>query len=76
MYLDEVSMRSEVSTSVAKWDGGLSYRVTIIIRRYTDHLKIAVYMAVPFIIFLHILLILFCIIVYMVVCFVRFCLIM
>ena len=34
MYLDEVSKkRSEVSKSVGKWSEGLSYRVSIIIRR-------------------------------------------
>ena len=39
-------------------------------------MKFAAYMAVSFIIFVHILLVLLCIIVYMVVCFVCFCLIL
>jgi hypothetical protein len=39
-------------------------------------MKLAAYMAVSFITFFHILLVLFCIIVYMVVCFVCFCLIL
>jgi hypothetical protein len=60
--------RSEVSTSVVKWSEGFSNRVSIIITRYTDHMK--------FYCFFHILLVPFCIIVYMVVCFVCFCLVL
>jgi hypothetical protein len=56
-----------VSTSVVKWSG-LRKRVSINIRRYTDHMK--------FYCFFHILLVLLCITVYMVVCFVFFCLIL
>jgi len=59
---------NEVSTSVMKWSEGLRNRVSIIIRRYTDHMK--------FYCFFHILLALFCIIAYMVVCFVCLCLIL
>jgi hypothetical protein len=59
--------KCEVSTSVVKWSEGLRNRVSIIIRRDLDHMK--------FYCFFHILLVLFCVIVYMVVCFVCFYLI-
>jgi len=43
--------RSEVSTSVVKWNEALSNRVSIIIRRYIDQMKFTDYMAVLFITF-------------------------
>ena len=59
--------RSEVSTSVVKWNEGLRNKVSIIIRRHTDHMK--------FYCFFHILLVLLCSIVYIRLCFVCFYLI-
>jgi len=58
-----------------KCSGILSNKVYSIIRRYTDNMNFAAYMAFPFIIFLHVLLVIF-FIVYMVVGLVHFCFIL
>jgi glucan phosphoethanolaminetransferase (alkaline phosphatase superfamily) len=60
-----------------KCSDSLNSRVSNIIRKYINHMNFAAYMAFSFIIFLHVSLVPFLfIIVYMVVCFVHFCLIL
>ena len=46
-----------------KWSEGLSNKMSIIIRRHKDHINFAAYMTVTIIIFLHIPLVILCIIV-------------
>jgi hypothetical protein len=50
-----------------EWNESLTDKLSIVITRYTDQMKFSAYMAVSFITFFYILLILFCIAVFMVV---------
>jgi len=65
-----------VSTSLVKRSDGVNNRVSIIIRRYVDHMRFAAYMVALLITFFRILLPLLCIILYMAVRFLYFCLIL
>ena len=68
--------RSVVSISVVKCIEDLSNSLSIIITRYKNQMKFYAYMAILFITFFHILLVLFSIIVYVNVSFVCFRLIL
>jgi hypothetical protein len=65
-----------VSTSSVKLGASLTNRVSIIIRNYIDRMKFAAYMAFSLIAFFSYFLVPFFTMVYMVVCFVCFCLIL
>ena len=77
VWLGEVKMgRNEVPTTVVKWSKGLSNRVSVIIRRYIDHMRLQLIWLFRLSHFFHILFVLLFIILFMVVCFVCFCLIL
>jgi hypothetical protein len=72
---EEVKCR-KVYRSVVKCSESLSTKVCNIIGGYIDHRKFAAFVDFPFIIFVHVRLVLFFITLYMVACFVYFCLIL
>ena len=75
VWLGEVCIgRSELSRTAVKWSESLFTGYLLLLEDIKIMMKSAACMAVSFITFFHILLVLCCVILYMVVCFVCFCL--